>query len=167
MKSLFAAAFLALAAAVSAAQVATASRPIATPSTCSCSMPSSIQNGYESDTSPVFKADAIEERDVGDAHYTYTVMRVKVIFRGCAPDGEYIVIKSPKTAAACGVTYTPGTTYAVTAKLSRSSTPPPGLPAAMEIYTATSCGYNKEWTECPYDDKVFLYYSPVRGCPKN
>lgn len=132
---------------------------------CSCSMPRSVKDGFEEDSSPIFKVDAIEERDVGDAHYVYTVMQVKVVFRGCTPNSQYIIVKSPKTVQACGVAFTPGTTYAVTAKLSRSSTPPPGLPASFDVYTATSCGYNKEWQECPYDDKVFLYYSPVRGCP--
>lgn len=127
-------------------------------------MPTSIQNGFDVDTSPVFKAEAVEVRDVGDAHYSYTVMRVKVVFRGCAPTNEYIVVKSPKTAGACGITFTPSTVYAVTAKLARSSTPPPGLPASMEIYMATSCSYTKEWASLPYDDKVFLYYSPPPTC---
>lgn len=168
MKSLVAATFLTLVVAASAVQVATLiSRPVTNPSKCSCSMPTSVQNGYESDTTPVFKAEAVEHLSIGDPHYSYTAMRVKVVFRGCAPGSEYIAVKSPKTTAACGMSYTPGTTYAVTAKLSRSSTPPPGLPTAMEVYTATSCSYNKEWTDCPYDDKVFLYYSPVRGCPTN
>ncbi|CAN8063859.1 unnamed protein product [Agarophyton chilense] len=132
------------------------------PSKCSCQMPSSIKTGYGSDTTPVFKAEAVENREVGDPNYEYTVMRVKVTFRGCAPSNEYILVKSPKSA--CGVEFVPGVAYAVTAKLCRSSTPLPGLPASMETYTATSCSYNKPWNSCPYNDKVFLYYSPVEGC---
>ncbi|PXF43155.1 hypothetical protein BWQ96_07099 [Gracilariopsis chorda] len=127
-------------------------------------MPSNIRSGYDSDTTPVFKAEAIENRATGDPNYEYTVMRVKVTFRGCPPANEYVVVKSPKSAASCGVAFEPGNMYAVTAKLCRSSTPPPGLPASMETYTATSCSYNKRWDSCPYNDKVFLYYSPVQGC---
>lgn len=165
MKVIIAVTLLIAASITHAAQVSSVIRPVETPATCSCSMPSSIQHSFDSESGSVFKAEAVEEREVGDAYYSYTVMQVKVVFRGCTPANEYIVVKSPKSTDACGVTFVPGKTYAVTAKLTRSSTPPPGLPASMEMYMATSCSYNKEWKECPYDDKVFLYYSPVEGCP--
>ena len=134
------------------------------PPKCSCRMPNSIQDGFKKYNNPVFKACAIETVQVGDVHYTYTVMRVKVVFRGCAPEQEYIVVKSPKSAAACGYTYVPNKTYAVTAKLARTATPPPGLPASMEVYLATSCCYNAEWNTLSYEDKSFLYYQPPSTC---
>eukprot|EP00178_Gracilaria_changii_P016611 TRINITY_DN47863_c0_g1_i1.p1 TRINITY_DN47863_c0_g1~~TRINITY_DN47863_c0_g1_i1.p1 ORF type:complete len:163 (+),score=7.22 TRINITY_DN47863_c0_g1_i1:946-1434(+) len=162
MKFSILAAVLAAAFAVICAQSENVIRQSMSPSKCSCRMPSSVKSGYRSDTTPVFKAEAVENRATGDPNYEYTVMRVKVTFRGCAPANEYILVKSPKSA--CGVKFVPGVMYAVTAKLCRSATPPPGLPASMETYTATSCSYNKPWKSCPYNDKVFLYYSPVEGC---
>ena len=137
---------------------------VRTAQTCSCKMPSSIQSGFGDESAPVFKAVAKQSLPVNDKHYTYTLMDVKVTFRGCSPSTDSIIVRTPSSAAACGVTYTPGLTYAVTAKLYRSSTPPPGVPATVDLYTATSCSYNKEWNACPYDDKVFLYYTPPSTC---
>lgn len=154
-------AFAAVVLAVSAVQIEPVARPNAQ---CSCAMPLSVQEGYETDNTPVFKAEAIEVRATGDPHYSYTVFRVKVVFRGCVPAYEYILVKSPLTAAGCGIRYTPGVVYAITAKLSRSATPPPGLPSVMETYISVSCNFNRAWKDVSYDDKVFLYYSPVHGC---
>ena len=134
------------------------------PGTCSCIMPESISEGYENDDTPVYKAETLETRNVGDPNYTYTIMKVMTVFRGCAPQNKKIIVKTPSSKNGCGVDFKLRETYVVTAKLSRTSSPPPGLPVDMETYMATSCDYNKKWDACPYKEKLFLYYTPPHGC---
>lgn len=132
---------------------------------CTCKMPSSIRDGFDTETSPVYKAAALSTLNVPDDAYTWTVFEVKVVFRGCSPRTSRIVVKSPKTAAGCGVQFVAPYVYLLTLRKSGSSTPPPSVAAyGLDVYSAVSCNCNKLWDSVPYNDQLFLYYSPVTGC---
>jgi len=133
--------------------------------TCSCTMPESCLEGFETETTPMMKAYAEKTLDVPNSPYSWTVFTHTASFRGCPPSTEHFVVKTPKTAGACGLTFTPGSTYLLTASLSGSSTPPPSVAAyGCDVYSAVSCNFNKEWESVPYETQTTLYDTPAPVC---
>lgn len=134
-------------------------------SECSCVMPSSCLENYESETTPLIKAKAMKTLEVPNSEYTYTLFEYNFVFRGCPPSHHEFVVKTPSTTAACGVAFEEGTKYLLTLRLSTESTPPPAVAAYnRDLYSAVSCNFNKKWAEVPYGDANTLYYSEIRGC---
>lgn len=132
---------------------------------CSCTMPSSCLPSYKTESTPMFKATAMKTVPVPDSAYSWTVFKYETTFRGCAPSTKKIIVKSPKTAESCGVSFTPGMCYLLTVRKSGSMTPPPMIASkGMPVYSAVSCAVNKPWELVPYKTKSILYKTPVFGC---
>lgn len=152
MKTIFAIALLALGVGALASE-------------CSCTMPTSCLENYESETTPLIKAKALKNFEVPNSEYTYTLFEYNFVFRGCPPSHHEFVVKTPSTPEACGVPFDLGTKYLLNLRLSTESTPPPSVAAYnRDLYSAVSCNFNKKWAEVPYEDANTLYYSEIRGC---
>ncbi len=115
------------------------------------------------------KATVVRVMDVPNSQYSWTIFKHNVQFRGCKPSGDYFLVKSPKTAAACGVAFKKDMCYLISAHMAGSSTPPPMVYAVKEkynldVFSTTYCAYNAEWDSIPFADKQKLYDAPVQGC---
>ena len=130
---------------------------------CACSMPASILEDYDTETSPVFKAKAIEKLNIADPHYTYTRFEYNFVFRNCPPPQTDFIVKSPSTSDSCGVKFELGVKYLLTLAPAGGSTPLPGT-KGLSIYKSDSCHVVKKWSEVEFEVANRLYYSEVRGC---
>ena len=130
-------------------------------SICTCTMPSSVLDTFETETTPIMKVVAERALDVPNSPYSWMIFKHTATFRGCTPALEHIVVKTPN-GDGCGLSFEVGKTYLLTASISSSSTPPPSVAAwGLETYTAVSCNYNAEWDMVPYETQSFLYDAPV------
>jgi len=141
--------------------ISTAIFGIAESTTCTCTMPSSVMDTFETETTPIMKVVAERALEVPGSPYSWMIFKHTATFRGCTPELEHIVVKTP-TETGCGLTFVVGKTYLLTASISSSSTPPPSVAAwGLETYTAVSCNYNSEWDMVPYETQSALYDAPV------
>lgn len=132
---------------------------------CSCTMPTSCFTDFYTETTPMYKATALSVLDVPDSEYTWTLFDFHVEFRGCAPTTSKIIVKSPKTESACGVTFIRDTCYLLTVRKAGSSTPPPSVAGyGLDVFAAVSCNYNMPWESVDFAVQTKLYDATVRGC---
>ena len=130
---------------------------------CACTMPTSILDDYETESSPVFKAKAIEKLDVADPHYKYVRFEYNFVFRNCPPPHPDFIVKTPSSEESCGIYFEIGEKYLLSLTKAGGATPLPGA-KGRAVYKADSCHVTTKWSDVPFDVANTLYYSEVRGC---
>lgn len=107
---------------------------------CSCAPPNLIEN-YN------WSTDVIRVRVLGHREHGGQIVHLAVVrtaYKGCTERGDFVVLTSPSSGAACGVTLSRGN-WLVNAQARR--------PGVFEI---SSCGYNLPWRRVDDDDRAFL-----------